>query len=135
MGIERIRTIAGGPRSRRRALTLTLASAGLFTVMVVLWLSVSTRAAILNQRLDALEAQRAALEREITEIQEQIGDATSVQVMEQRMRAVGFQEPEDVRFLLVPTQAPPLTATTTMTAMATIESGPAEAGSETGGDR
>lgn len=119
---ERVRTIFAGPRSRRRALTLALASAGLFTIMAVLWLSVSTRAAILNQQLDALEAQRAALEREITEIQEQIGDATSAQVMEQRMRAAGFQEPEDMRFLLVPTQTPAVTVT------ATVEAAPAGPG-------
>jgi cell division protein FtsB len=133
MWSERIRGITGGPRSRRRALTLALASAGLFTIMAVLWLSVSTRAAILNQQLDALEARRAALEREITEIQEQIGDATSAQIMEQRMRAAGFQEPEDMRFLLVPTPAAPVTATTTMTT--TIESAPAQSGSGTGGDQ
>lgn len=127
MWLERIRTIAGGSRPQRRALMLALASAGLFTVMAILWLSVSTRAAILNQQLDALEGQRAALEREITEIQEQIGDATSAQVMEQRMRAAGFQEPEDLRFLLVPTQVGPVTATMTMTA--TIEPGrPASGG-------
>lgn len=130
MWIEHIRAIAGGSRSQRRALTLALASAGLFTVVAVLWLSVSTRAAILNQQLDALDAKRAALEREIAEMQEQIGDLTSAQVMEQRMRAAGFQEPEDMRFLIVPTQAPPVTTT-----METIESGPVAPGSATGGDR
>ncbi len=113
MWIKRIGMLDGGPRAWRRTLALTLASAGLFTVLVVLWLSVSTRAAILNQQLDALEAQRAALEGEITEIQEHIGDATSPQVIEQRMRAAGFEEPADVRFLLAPTQAATMTTTTT----------------------
>lgn len=127
MWIKRIRTVADGSRSQRRALTLALASAGLFVVMTILWLSVSTRAAILNQQLDALDARRAALEREIAEIQEQIGDLTSAQVIELRMRAAGFQEPEDMRFLPAPTQAPPATAT--------MESGPVGSGSATGGER
>lgn len=122
---DRIHDMAGGPRAQRRALMLALASAGLFIVMTVLWLSVSTRAAILNQQLDALEARRDALEREIAELQEQIGDATSATVIEQRMRAAGFESPEAVRFLLVPTPLPiPATVTTT-----------APPGMATGGDR
>ncbi|MCS7060084.1 MAG: hypothetical protein RMN25_02870 [Anaerolineae bacterium] len=105
----------------RRALALAIASATLFVALTILWLSVSTRAAILNRQFDALEVRRLELEREIADIQEQISDATSSPVIEQRMRAAGFQEPEQVRFLIAP--APTATITITTEAPASGTSG------------
>lgn len=90
--------------STRQALFAALFTGVLLLVFVVLWLTASTRTAQQNERLADLEARQEQIIIETSQLLKEIGDQTSPQTMERRMREAGFAPPETIEFLLaVPT--------------------------------
>lgn len=103
--------------TNRQALMVAIASAALLITLVILWLAVSTRTALLSRQLDEHDARQNVLNQEINLLWTQIGDATSPQAMDRRMQEAGFAMPKGVEFLVAapaPTDSPQVTTTTAL---------------------
>ncbi len=99
----------------RRALAMAVVSGAVLTTLIVIWLAMSTRTALLNQQLDELDVAYARLTDEINQAWMEIGEATSPRVMEARARQLGFGPTERLEYLVVmPDATPAVTATNTI---------------------
>jgi hypothetical protein len=99
--------------SNRQALLVAAASAVLLTTLVVLWLAVSTRTAVLNRQLDELDSQQLQIDQDMHRAWTELGEVTSAREMNRRMREVGFAPAEQIEFMV--------SATTTTTTSTTSE--------------
>lgn len=93
--------------SDRQAAAMALLSGLALAALIVVWLTMITRTALLNQRLDELDARQVQLTEEINQTWIQIGQVTSVQVMEDRARRLGFKPAERVEYLVTIPEATP----------------------------
>jgi len=129
MGFKRLREYR-----LRRPLGLAIASAAVLGVLTILWLAVSTRSAILSAQLSDLDDKWKLIEWENTELERNIGQLTSVQTMDQRMRVAGFGLPERAIYITVTVDLPAtpaglfVTATLTGTAPLMVPRTPADSG-------
>jgi len=71
-------------------------------LMAAFYLALSSQTAVLGRRLEALESQREALQREIARLEVEIAQARSATVMMQRAQEMGFRPAQEVHFLAVP---------------------------------
>jgi hypothetical protein len=102
---------AGG----RYAATMAILSGSLLVALIVVWLALSTRTALLNQQLDELDAKHARLTDEINQTWTEIAEVTSPQIMEDRARRLGFKPAERVEYLVVALDATPVATATRAT--------------------
>ncbi len=86
--------------SNRQALMAAVSSGVLLFTLVVLWLAVSTHTALMSRQLDIYDRQSQSVTDETNALWKQIGDITSPQEMERRMKAAGYSAPDGVQFLL-----------------------------------
>lgn len=84
----------------RHAVAMAIISSVVLIALVVVWLSVSTRTALLNQQLDVLDAAYAQLTDEINQTWTEIGKVTASRTMEERARRLGFQPAERIEYLV-----------------------------------
>ena len=99
--------------SHRLAIVLAVVSGLLLAGLIVAWLTISTRTAILNNELDAMTAKNNETTDEINRMWTQIGDVTAQQNMEQRARQAGFRPPDKTDYLVTVTAT--ITATVAIT--------------------
>lgn len=85
----------------RHATAMAVVSSVVLIALVVVWLGVSTRTALLNQQLDALDAEYARLTDEINQTWTEIGEVTALRAMEERARRLGFQPAERIEYLVM----------------------------------
>ncbi|MCS6846351.1 MAG: hypothetical protein RMN52_01390 [Anaerolineae bacterium] len=96
----------------RQAAAMATVSGAVLVALIVVWLTVSTRTALLNQQLDELDAKHARLTDEINRTWMEIGETTSLRAMEDRARRLGFQPAERIEYLVIaPEGTPAVTAT------------------------
>lgn len=96
----------------RRAAAMAIVSGAILVALIVVWLTVSTRTALLNQQLDELDVKHARLTDEINRTWTEIGEATSLRVMEDRARRLGFRPAERIEYLVMALDGTPaITAT------------------------
>ncbi len=93
--IERVRSF-----TERRSVALLVVSAAVLSVLMALWLAVSTRAAMSTADIETRERYRYRLELENTEMERRIGELTAIPAFEQRMRAAGFDAPARIEYLV-----------------------------------
>jgi hypothetical protein len=118
--------------TNRQALVAAIASAMLLITLVVLWLATSTRTAVLNYQLETLDERQVQVDEEINAIWTQMGEVTSAQVMERRIRDAGFAPAEGMEFLVQATATAMVSPTVSMTSTdGTEPSVPAREGSQT----
>jgi len=86
--------------SDRQALSIAALSGVLLIALIVIWLSLTTHTALLNQQIDRLDAQLASLIDEANQTWAEIGKVTAATVMENRARRLGFQPAERVEYLI-----------------------------------
>lgn len=98
--------------SDRQATAMAVVSGVALSALIVVWLSMSTRTALLNQQIDGLDAKQSQLTDEINRTWTQIGEATAPRVMEDRARRLGFKPAEKIEYLVTP---PEVTVTITAT--------------------
>ena len=96
----------------RRAAAMAIVSGAVLVALIVVWLTVSTRTALLNQRLDELDAKHTRLTDEINRTWTEIGEATSLRVMEDRARRSGFRPAERIEYLVTMLDGTPAVTTT-----------------------
>lgn len=79
-----------------------LAGVGLTVLLALslLWLSMSTRTAVLNAQIEEHDATRLELEDQINQRWRQLGDLSQLDLMNARAERLGFQ-PVDVEFLVL----------------------------------
>lgn len=87
-----------------------LAGVGLTVLLALslLWLSMSTRTAMLNAQIEKHDAKRLELEDQINQRWRQLGDLSQFDLMSARAERLGFQ-PVDVEFLVLDSK--PMTET------------------------
>jgi cell division protein FtsL len=92
-----------------------LASVGfaMLLVLMLIWLSMSTRTAVLNAEIDKSDARRIELEDEVNARWRELGELSAPDKMTERARALGF-EVVPVEYLVIETQ--PLTETAAVSA-------------------
>jgi hypothetical protein len=110
--------------SRRQATALAMISGALLAGLMVVWLTMSTRTALLDRQLETLDAQQTILTDEINKTWTEIGDVTVPSAMEDRARQLGFKPADKIEYLVTtpdvtPTAAVsdtvPISATETLT--------------------
>ncbi len=99
--ISWLRALAAIQLSDRQAGLMALLSSALLIALIVVWLSLTTRTALLNQQMDALEQQLIELVSETNRTWAEISMVTAQPVMENRARRLGFQPAESVEYLIV----------------------------------
>ena len=103
--------------STRQAAAFAVVSGLLFTGLMVVWLTMSTRTALLNQQIEELDHKQTDLTDQINQTWTEIGNVTSPQQMESRARQLGYQPADKIEFLVttpeVTTTATTVTETTT----------------------
>ena len=104
--------------STRIAVVMALCSSALLISLMVIWLGMSTRTALLDQRLEELDTKQTELTDEINRTWTEIGEVTSPREMEPRARRLGFGPATQIEYLVVTPEATS-TVTETMTATAT----------------
>jgi hypothetical protein len=97
----------------RQTVAMVVASGVLLLASVFLSLSLATDTALLNNDLAVLDVKQAQINQANNVLWREIGDVSSAQAMEQRIRAAGYAPPDKVEFL--PTAVAPLTATVPLT--------------------
>jgi hypothetical protein len=106
------RKVQGVDMNGRRTAAMAIVSGSVLLALIVVWLTVSTRTALLNQQLDELDVKHARLTEEINRTWTEIGEATSLWVMEERARRLGFRPVERIEYLVMtPDDAPAVTTT------------------------
>jgi hypothetical protein len=98
--ISRLRTLAAIQLSDRQAGLMALLSSALLIALIIVWLSLTTRTALLNQQMDALEQQLIELVSETNRTWAEISMVTAQPVMENRARRLGFGPAEKVEYLI-----------------------------------
>ncbi len=98
--------------SLRAAMLLAACSSALLLGLMVIWLGMSTRTALLDKQLEDLDGTQTALIDQINQTWTQIGEVTSPRVMEPRARQLGFEPARRIEYLIV---SPTITATETVT--------------------
>lgn len=110
--------------SRRQATVLAVASGTLLMVLMAIWLTMSTRTALLDQQLEELDRQQTVLTDDINQTWTEIGEVTSPRAMEDRARRLGYKPAEKLEYLVTtpeaPTPAPGLTTTDTLTSTTSL---------------
>jgi cell division protein FtsB len=86
--------------SDRQAFLMAVLSGALLITLTVIWLSLTTRTALLNQQIDALDAQLASLIDETNQTWAEIGKVTKITIIEDRARQLGFRPAERVEYLI-----------------------------------
>ncbi len=86
--------------SDRQALLMAALSGALLVTLTVIWLSLTTRTALLNQQIDARDAQLASLVDEINQTWAEISRATATTTMESRARQLGFRPAKQIEYLI-----------------------------------
>jgi len=94
------RKLASVQVSDRQALLMAMLSSALLITLTLVWLVSTTRTALLNQQIDALDAQLASLVDEINQTWVEISMVTAEPVMENRARRLGFGPAEKVEYLV-----------------------------------
>jgi predicted Co/Zn/Cd cation transporter (cation efflux family) len=94
------RELASVQVSDRQAIVMATLSSALFIALTLVWLVLSTRTALLNQQIDALDVQLASLVDEINQTWVEISMVTAEPVMENRARRLGFGPAEKVEYLV-----------------------------------
>jgi hypothetical protein len=102
--------------TNRQALVVAIASATLLLTLVILWLAVSTRTALLSRQLDDYDARQAAANQEEANLWAKLGEITAPQAMERRMQEAGFAPPKRLEFLVPAAVSPTPSSTVTNTA-------------------
>lgn len=106
--------------SKRQATVLAVASGMLLVGLIVVWLTMSTRTALLDRQLDQLDARQTNLTDRINQTWTQIGDVTSPRAMEDRAKQLGFRPADKIEYLVTtPDATAVLTATAVVTATTT----------------
>lgn len=106
---RRVRTLHVNDRS---AVAMAIVSSAVLIALMAVWLTVSTRTVLLNQRLDELDARHARLTDEINQTWTEIGEVTSPRAMEDRAKRLGFRPAERIEYLVtMPDAAPAITMT------------------------
>lgn len=96
----------------RCAVAMATVSGAVLVALMAVWLTASTRTALLNQQLDELDAKHIRLTDEINRTWTEIGEATSPRTMEDRARRLGFRPAERIEYLVTtPDGAPAITMT------------------------
>jgi hypothetical protein len=100
----------------RQVVALAVCSGLVMLALMIAWLALSTRTAILNMELDDLGEQNAALTDKINGLWVSIGETTSQQNMEQRARQSGYRPPDKTEYYLTvtATQTSTMPVTNTM---------------------
>jgi hypothetical protein len=116
-GLERI---VKAEVSLRTAVVMAVCASVLLLGLMVIWLGMSTRSALLDKQLEDLDATRTALTDQINQTWTEIGAVTSPQQMEPRARQMGFAPAAEIEYLVVTPDVTTVTAsiattTTTMT--------------------
>lgn len=104
--------------SNRQAMALAAVTGLAFAALIVAWLAMSTRTALLNQQLDDLDARQTQLLEEINRTWTEIGEETAPRVMEDRARQLGFESADEMEYLVTTPEATatvPVTLTNTIT--------------------
>jgi BMFP domain-containing protein YqiC len=98
---QTVRDIADTIRSftDRQAAALAIVSGLVFGILVVVWLMLSTRTALLNERIDQLDAQQTQLMDQMSQTLLDIGEATAPKAMQERARRLGYRPAERIEFL------------------------------------
>lgn len=104
--------------STRTAVVMAICSGALLLSLMVVWLGMSTRTALLDKQLEDLDAQQTRLTDQINQTWTEIGEVTSPREMEPRARRLGFAPAVEIEYLVVTPEAT-LQTTATMTAMIT----------------
>ncbi|NJM40089.1 MAG: hypothetical protein HC853_04640 [Anaerolineae bacterium] len=99
--------------SDRLAIVLAVCSGLVLTGLIVAWLTINTRTAILNDELDKLSEQNNETTDEVNQMWTEIGEVTAQQNMEQRARQAGFRPPDKTEYLVTP--EPTITVTVEIT--------------------
>lgn len=97
----------------KQAALALLASAVLFTALLLAFLNISTGTALANRELDKQAQRDRDLTREINDLQTEIGRLTAAERMEERVKAAGFVTPSKIEHLIVSGSG--ITATVTVT--------------------
>jgi hypothetical protein len=106
--------------SIRTAVVMAVCSGALLLSLMVVWLGMSTRTALLDKQLEDLDAQQTGLTDQINQTWTDIGEVTSPREMEPRARRLGFAPATEIEYLVV---TPEVTTTmTTTTALTTTTS-------------
>lgn len=106
--------------SDRQAVGLALISGLALAALVVVWLAMSTRTALLSRRLDELYVRQEQLTDDINRTWTEIGEATAPRAMEDRARRLGFEPAQNIEYLVAPVDAAiGVTATQALTATET----------------
>lgn len=89
--------------SERQAVALAVCSGIVMLALIVAWLGISTRTAIVNQELSNLTTQDLELTDKINDTWTEIGRITAQDQMEQRARQAGFRSPDETEYYAVMT--------------------------------
>ena len=89
--------------SDRLAIALAVCSGLVLAGLIVAWLMINTRTAILNDELDKLTTQNNKTTDEVNRMWTEIGEVTAPQNMEQRARQSGYRPPDKVAYLVTVT--------------------------------
>jgi hypothetical protein len=100
--------------TNRQALIVAIASGALLATLIILWLGVTTHTVLLNSQLDTYDARVEQITHATNDVVSQLGDVTSPQKMDVRMREAGYRLPDGVEFL-VPVVAPSVATSSSLT--------------------
>ncbi len=89
-------------------------SFALLIALMLAWLSMSTRTAVLNKKIDTLDARRLELEDQINQRWRQLGDLSGPVVMSERAERLGFK-PVKFEYLVLGSTAVGSSTTLTVT--------------------
>ena len=103
--------------SNRQVAVFAVFSGLLLMGLMVTWLTMSTRTALLDRQLEQLDQKQTTVTDEINQTWTVIGDVTSPKAMEDRARRLGYKPAEKIDYLVI-TPNGTLTATVVMTATA-----------------
>ncbi len=107
--------------SKRQATALAVASGALLAGLIVVWLTMSTRTALLDRQLEQLDSRQTQLTDQINQTWTQIGDVTLPQAMEERAGRLGYKPADEIEYLVT---TPDATAAMTVTAVLTTTTTP-----------
>ena len=88
---------------------IAITSGIVLITMAITWLVVSTDTALLTRKLRLDDFHQEQIRQETMTLWRQIGDVTSTQEMERRMREAGFTQPQSLEYMV------PQAVTTTLT--------------------
>jgi len=107
--------------SKRQATALAVASGALLAGLIVVWLTMSTRTALLDRQLEQLDSRQTNLTDQINQTWTQIGNVTSPRAMEERAKRLGYKPPDNIEYLVT---TPDATVAMTVTAVVTTTTTP-----------